>query len=42
MQFRRSSVLPGFWPTFSFSILYLTLIVLIPLSAILLKTAAVR
>jgi len=39
MQFRRFSVLPGFWPTFSFSILYLTLIVLIPLSAIFLKTA---
>jgi sulfate/thiosulfate transport system permease protein len=39
MSFRRASILPGFWPTFGFSILYLSLIVLIPLSAIFLKTA---
>jgi sulfate/thiosulfate transport system permease protein len=39
MRFRRASILPGFWPTFGFSLLYLSLIVLIPLSAIFLKTA---
>jgi sulfate transport system permease protein len=39
MSFRRASILPGFWPTFGFSLLYLSLIVLIPLSAIFLKTA---
>jgi len=38
---RRASILPGFWPTFGFSVLYLCLIVLIPLSAIFLKTATV-
>ncbi len=37
--FKRSSILPGFWPSFGFSILYLSLIVLVPLSAIFLKTA---
>jgi sulfate/thiosulfate transport system permease protein len=37
--FRRASILPGFWPTFSFSVLYLSLIVLAPLSAVFLKTA---
>jgi sulfate transport system permease protein len=37
--FKRPSILPGFWPTFGFSILYLSLIVLVPLSAIFLKTA---
>jgi sulfate/thiosulfate transport system permease protein len=39
MSFRRANILPGFWPTFGFSVLYLSLIVLIPLSAIFLKTA---
>ncbi len=37
--FRRPGILPGFWPSFSFSILYLTLIVLIPISAVFLKAA---
>ncbi len=37
--FRRSSILPGFWPAFGFSVLYLSLIVLVPLSAVFLKTA---
>jgi sulfate transport system permease protein len=37
--FRRPSILPGFGPTFGFSIFYLSLIVLVPLSAIFLKTA---
>jgi sulfate transport system permease protein len=39
LSFKRPSILPGFWPSFGFSILYLSLIVLIPLSAIFLKTA---
>ncbi len=38
MYFKRSSILPGFWPTFSYSLLYLSLIVLIPLSAVFLKS----
>ncbi len=37
--FRRASILPGFWPTFAFSVFYLSLIVLVPLSAVFLKTA---
>jgi sulfate transport system permease protein len=39
-QFRRPSVLPGFWPTFSYTVLYLSLIVLIPLSAVFLKSVS--
>jgi sulfate/thiosulfate transport system permease protein len=38
--FKRPSVLPGFWPAFSYSVLYLSLIVLIPLSAVFLKAAS--
>jgi sulfate transport system permease protein len=38
-SFTRSSILPGFWPAFGFSIFYLSLIVLVPLSAVFLKTA---
>ncbi len=38
-RFKQFSVLPGFWPAFSASTLYLTLIVLVPLSAIFLRTA---
>jgi sulfate transport system permease protein len=38
--FKRPSVLPGFWPAFSYSILYLSLIVLIPLSAVFLKSVS--
>ncbi len=37
--FRRWSVLPGFAPALSFTLLYLSLIVLIPLSALFLKAA---
>jgi sulfate transport system permease protein len=37
---KRPSILPGFWPAFSYTILYLSLIVLIPLSAVFLKSAA--
>lgn len=37
--FKRPSILPGFWPTFGFSVLYLSLIVLVPLSSIFLKSA---
>lgn len=36
--FKRPSILPGFWPSFSYSVLYLCLIVLIPLSAVLLQS----
>ena len=36
---RRESVLPGFGLTLGFTLLYLSLIVLIPLSALILKTA---
>jgi sulfate/thiosulfate transport system permease protein len=35
----RFGILPGFWPTLGLSSLYLSLIVLIPLSAVFLKTA---
>ena len=38
MQFKRPNILPGFWPAFSFTTLYLSLIVLIPLSAVFLKS----
>jgi len=38
-DFKRPSILPGFWPSFSYSVLYLTLLVLIPLSAVFLKAA---
>ena len=38
-QFKRPGILPGFWPAFSYTILYLTLIVLIPLSAVFLRAA---
>jgi len=35
----RFGILPGFWPTLGLSSLYLSLIVLIPLSAVFLKSA---
>ena len=38
-SFRRWSVLPGFGPALGFTITYLSLIVLIPLSALFLKAA---
>src|SRR3954454_20224858 len=37
LSFKRQSILPGFWPAFSYTVLYLSLIVLIPLSAVFLK-----
>src|SRR5690606_30672998 len=37
---RRSSVIPGFGLTLGFSLAYLSLIVLIPLAALVLKTAS--
>jgi sulfate transport system permease protein len=40
-SFKKQSILPGFWPAFSYALLYLTLIVLIPLSAVFLKSASV-
>src|SRR5271165_3298508 len=39
-HFKRPSVLPGFWPAFSYTVLYLVLIVLIPLSAVFLKSVS--
>jgi len=39
--FKKRSILPGFWPSFSYTTLYLTLIVLIPLSAVFLKSFSV-
>jgi sulfate/thiosulfate transport system permease protein len=38
--FKRQSILPGFWPALSYTALYLSLIVLIPLSAVFLKSAS--
>jgi sulfate/thiosulfate transport system permease protein len=38
--FRQPSILPGFWPAFSYTILYLSLVVLIPLSAVFLKSVS--
>jgi len=38
-SFKRPSILPGFWPAFGYTAVYLCLIVLIPLSAIFFKTA---
>lgn len=37
--FRRQSVLPGFSPTLGYTVFYLSLIVLVPLSALVFKTA---
>jgi sulfate transport system permease protein len=37
-SFKHPSILPGFWPAYSYTIFYLSLIVLIPLSAVLLKS----
>jgi sulfate transport system permease protein len=37
---RTPSILPGFWPAFSYTVLYLSLIVLIPLSAVFLKSVS--
>ena len=34
--FRRPPVLPGFVPSFGFSVLFLSLVILVPLSALLL------
>ncbi len=42
MTFKRQSILPGFWPAFSYTVLYLSLIVLIPLSAVFLKSGDLR
>jgi sulfate transport system permease protein len=41
-SFKKQSILPGFWPAFSYTTLYLTLIVLIPLSAVFLKSFSVN
>ena len=41
-SFKRPSILPGFWPAFSYTDLYLSLIVLIPLSAVFLEVGYVE
>ena len=41
LQFKRHSVLPGFGLTLGVTVLYLSLVVLIPLSALFLKTATI-
>jgi sulfate transport system permease protein len=38
--FKRPSILPGFWPAFSYTVLYLSLVVLLPLSAVFLKSVS--
>ena len=40
MRFKQHSVLPGFGLTFGYAVFYLSLIVLVPLSALFLKTTA--
>jgi sulfate transport system permease protein len=40
-RFRRPSVIPGFGLTFGFAVTYLSLIVLIPIAALVLKSASV-
>jgi sulfate/thiosulfate transport system permease protein len=42
IQFKRQSVLPGFGLTMGFTLLYLSLIVLIPLSALFIKSASIN
>jgi sulfate/thiosulfate transport system permease protein len=39
VTFKRQSILPGFGPAFGYTVLYLSLIVLIPLSAVFLKSS---
>ena len=39
MTFKRQNILPGFGPAFGYTVLYLSLIVLIPLSAVFLKSS---
>ena len=39
-SFKAPNILPGFWPAFSYTILYLSLMVLIPLSAVFLKSVS--
>jgi sulfate transport system permease protein len=40
VPFKRPSILPGFWPAFGYTIFYLSLIVIIPLSSVFFKTAS--
>jgi len=39
-SFRQPSILPGFWPTFLYTVVYLLLLVLIPLSGVFLKSVS--
>ncbi len=38
--FKRPSILPGFWPAFGYAVFYLSLVVIVPLSAVFLKAAS--
>lgn len=40
MSFRKKNILPGFAPTLSFALVYLTVLVLIPLSTLIFKSAS--
>jgi len=40
LTFKHRSILPGFGPTFGYTVFYLSLIVLIPLAGVFLKTSA--
>src|SRR3981081_1630080 len=40
VPFKSPSILPGFWPSFSYTIFYLSLVVLVPLSAVFLKSVS--
>jgi sulfate transport system permease protein len=40
LRFKSPSILPGFWPAFGYTVFYLSLIVIVPLSAVFFKTAS--
>jgi sulfate transport system permease protein len=40
-SFRRRSILPGFWPSFIYTIFYLSVLVLIPLSGVFVKSVSI-
>ena len=40
MRFRQASVLPGFGLAFGYTVFYLGLVVLLPLSALIIKTSS--
>jgi sulfate transport system permease protein len=40
LRFKSPSILPGFWPAFGYTVFYLSLIVIVPLSAVFFRTAS--